>query len=95
MVISDPVNGVSFRSNGVFVGSNADHFIEGVVSEVDMLITFDRNYGSAVINETIILNEVPSSEEILRLEGYVAHKWGIVAQLPSNHKYKDVAPARY
>lgn len=27
-----------------------------------------------------------------RLEGYLAHKWGLTANLPSNHPYKNVGP---
>jgi hypothetical protein len=25
-------------------------------------------------------------------EGYLAHKWGLTAKLPSNHPYKTTAP---
>ena len=35
-----------------------------------------------------------SDEDVERLEGYVAHKWGLTANLPSNHPYKTEAPQR-
>jgi hypothetical protein len=27
-----------------------------------------------------------------RIEGYLAHKWGLVGSLPSGHPYKTAAP---
>ena len=44
------------------------------------------------IAETILLDDIPSQEERQKLEGYLAHKWGLTANLPSGHPYKDVAP---
>jgi hypothetical protein len=28
-----------------------------------------------------------------RIEGYLAHKWGLTANLPADHPYKTVPPA--
>jgi hypothetical protein len=27
-----------------------------------------------------------------RVEGYLAHKWGLTANLPADHPYKNAAP---
>lgn len=44
------------------------------------------------IAELIISQSVLSTANRERLEGYLAHKWGLTANLPSNHPYKTVGP---
>ncbi len=45
------------------------------------------------IAEIIILTTVPSTYERNRLEGYLAHKWGLTANLPNDHPFKVNPPA--
>jgi hypothetical protein len=40
----------------------------------------------------LVLVQSPSAGNELRLEGYLAHKWGLTANLPSDHPYKTVGP---
>lgn len=42
--------------------------------------------------ELIVLTSAPSADTINRLDGYRAHKWGLTANLPSDHPYKTVGP---
>lgn len=62
----------------------------------DLFIGNDRNLSNrswiGKISEIIALNTLPSTADRQRLEGYLAHKWGLVANLPSDHPYKIVAP---
>ena len=54
-----------------------------------------RATGSAfdgVIGEIIIPNAISSTDIRLRIEGYLAHKWGLQSKLPSDHIYKNSAP---
>lgn len=54
-----------------------------------------RATGSALdgaIGEIIIPNGVSSIDRRLRIEGYLAWKWGLQAKLPSDHIYKNAAP---
>lgn len=44
------------------------------------------------IAEIIILPAAPSTYERNKIEGYLAHKWGLTANLPSDHPYKLVGP---
>ena len=44
------------------------------------------------IGEIILLNSLSTSDERQILEGYLAHKWGIESELPSDHPYKISAP---
>jgi hypothetical protein len=44
------------------------------------------------IAEVIILSSDISEEGRQKIEGYLAHKWGIVSDLPANHPYKTNIP---
>ena len=44
------------------------------------------------LGELLIYNSVLSDKQIQQIEGYLAHKWGLLANLPSNHPYKPAAP---
>jgi hypothetical protein len=48
---------------------------------------FDGDYG-----ELLIYDSALSDSEIAKIEGYLAHKWGLTANLPANHPYKNTAP---
>ncbi len=63
-----------------FVGMNRDYNSWGA-----------RGFGG-VIREIIVLQENPSIETKQRIEGYLAHKWGLTANLPSEHPYKLSKP---
>jgi hypothetical protein len=64
-------------------------------SRVVTYIGADRNNQRSwlgKISEVIILSFVPNSSEKAKLEGYLAHKWGLAANLPADHSYKTVGP---
>jgi hypothetical protein len=44
------------------------------------------------IAEIILVNSAISTTDRQRLEGYLAWKWGLVANLPSGHPYKNSPP---
>ena len=50
--------------------------------------------GNATQYEIIALSSEPSPEEREKLEGYLAHKWGLTANLPEDHPYKATAPGK-
>lgn len=49
-------------------------------------------YGNVRIAEVVITGSLPSSVVRQQLEGYLAHKWGLTSNLPSNHPYKNYGP---
>jgi len=51
----------------------------------------DRLYGG-LIGEIIVYNSTLTQTEREKVEGYLAHKWGLSANLPASHPYKSVAP---
>ncbi len=44
------------------------------------------------IGEVLVVNGVLGTADLQRVEGYLAHKWGLAANLPVGHPYRDAAP---
>lgn len=44
------------------------------------------------ICEILVFSTQPDTGTRQKLEGYLAHKWGLTASLPSDHPYKTVGP---
>lgn len=44
------------------------------------------------VGEVVFVQGDPSSSDVERIEGYLAHKWGTVSSLPADHPYKTAAP---
>lgn len=42
--------------------------------------------------EIVVLHSAPSQATIDRMQGYLAHKWGLPGSLPAGHPYKTTAP---
>jgi hypothetical protein len=47
------------------------------------------------IYEVILLSSVLTSADREKIEGYLAWKWGLEANLPTDHPYKTTAPTTY
>jgi len=59
------------------------------------LIGRDAGGGSPLqgnISEIVVTNGNLSTTDRQRLEGYLAHKWGLTANLPAGHPYKTTPP---
>lgn len=50
---------------------------------------------SKIVGEQLLLNYSPTDDIREKIEGYLAHKWGLAANLPANHTYKTSAPGVY
>jgi hypothetical protein len=51
-------------------------------------------YSPAIkLAEVIVASTLLSTLDRQKLEGYLAHKWGLTANLPANHPYKTTPPA--
>jgi hypothetical protein len=74
----------------------------GIPTDIDNAtfnITIGGNAGggttqdfTGLIGEVILLNSGASTNTRQRIEGYLAHKWGLTANLPSDHPYKVNVP---
>ena len=65
-------------------------------NRTDVYIGNDRDTAGrswiGVMSEIIATTSVPSTLVKQKIEGYLAHKWGLTANLPSDHPYKTVGP---
>lgn len=79
--------------NGVSQGSKATLTNTNTHTTQSVSIGGDANgYLDGVVGEVILLKTSPTTETRQLIEGYLAWKWGIEANLPVGHPYKDVAP---
>jgi hypothetical protein len=53
---------------------------------------FTQGYWAGSIAETLILGYLASTSDRQKVEGYLAWKWGLQANLPAGHPYKSSAP---
>jgi len=70
--------------------SNANPMIIG--SRESPAGTFN-NHWNGDMAEIIFLGSVATTDTRQRIEGYLAHKWGLTADLPNDHPYKVNPPA--
>jgi hypothetical protein len=52
----------------------------------------DRQYRAGGIGEFIMFPSYLDATQTEKVEGYLAHKWGLTANLPADHPYKLVRP---
>lgn len=52
-----------------------------------------NTYANMDLYELLVIPGVADSLTIAKVEGYLAHKWGLAANLPSSHPYKSEAPS--
>jgi hypothetical protein len=53
---------------------------------------FNSRRFAGTIAEVIIMSTSAATADRERIEGYLAHKWGVAANLPAGHPYKTSAP---
>ena len=81
---------VGMRLNGGAEASVAT--TQTVVSTWTTLNSNSTQRSKCKVGEYVIINSVVDSATREKIEGYLAHKWGLVASLPSGHPYKSAAP---
>ena len=67
-------------------------------SDSDLIIgARDHNgitsFASVEIGEIMIFDSALSDQEVLQVQGYLAHKWGLTEIMPDSHPFKDEKPA--
>jgi hypothetical protein len=92
---SNDVGGISMWRDGTLGISSAaaNSFAESRPISIGKAQTFGSiGWLQGRVAEVVL---VPSAVDTLtrqKIEGYLAHKWGLTANLPSDHPYKTVAP---
>jgi hypothetical protein len=64
-------------------------------ANLDIGYSFDGSFIYEPLNgqiATIVIATNPSLTDLQKLEGWAAHKYGLTANLPSDHPYKLVGP---
>jgi hypothetical protein len=56
---------------------------------------FSNWYSNAYFGEVLCLPGTPSVDDRQKIEGYLAHKWALEANLPAGHPYESAAPTTY
>jgi hypothetical protein len=89
------------NGNSGKISLNAEEYITGSTSTDNFnigraQIGNDSNHGDSGITgyiaEQIALNYIPTQSVVEKIQGYLAHKWGLAGSLPSSHPYKNAAP---
>ena len=52
----------------------------------------ETEFSNSLISEVVVMNRNATTLERQKLEGYLAHKWGLEADLPADHPYKNYGP---
>jgi len=78
--------------NGNFAGSKANSLTINSATVVLYLGSYlNATLGSVVDYNEIVFGQF-SEDDRQKIEGYLAHKWGLEANLPDDHPYKESAP---
>lgn len=79
--------------NGLEIASGARSL--NTSSNADFMIGKDTGnlaFMNGLVAEILFLSSSIDTDTRQRIEGYLAHKWGLAANLPSGHPYKSAAP---
>ena len=67
--------------------------VSGLTSANSSIGSFNNGYYyDGDLGEAVITTGTLSSTDREKLEGYLAHRWGLTSSLPAGHPYKSVAP---
>jgi len=80
--------------NGVRISparSGSDSFSTGIVMLGGRHTNSTQNF-DGLMSEIVMVRAVLSVSDRQKLEGYLAHKWGLEANLPADHPYKSTPP---
>jgi hypothetical protein len=89
----------NLRRNGTLQSNGSDTTTaantisySGLLAEIGRYFINTTTYNGAFNIAEFVLVLSPSDNDILKLEGYLAHKWGLTANLPAGHPYKTIGP---
>jgi hypothetical protein len=81
-------NPVALKTAGGTYGTWGMH----IGARIDPVYGKPTESGCFDVGEIIVLSTAPDKEERQKVEGYLAHKWGMVEKLPADHPYKSQKP---
>jgi hypothetical protein len=92
--VQSAANSRSMLVNGSLIGSSTEQYAGAEISHVRIGARLGSSsyYHNSLIGEVISLSSIPSESDRKKIQGYLAWKWGLVDNLPSDHPYKNSAP---
>jgi hypothetical protein len=94
IIANQATNAFLYYQDGTSQGSAGTIDTGTVFSDNNCYLGNDQ-YGSSLegnIAEVIFCDEKNTDSDRQKIEGYLAHKWGMQASLPNDHPYKSSAP---
>jgi len=89
--VSDSVQSI-FRNGALLYSDASGHSVATVGG---MTVGGDgTNFQDTTIGEVVVIDGTVSVADRQKLEGYLAHKWGLAGSLPGDHPYKAVPPVK-
>jgi len=88
----DGINSHIVHRNASSVATATKAATSGLVNEY-VIGRGGSNYSDGRFCEYIVLRRNATTTERQKLEGYLAHKWGLTANLPNDHPFKVNPPA--
>ncbi|MDB9928586.1 hypothetical protein OAD34_08480, partial [Flavobacteriaceae bacterium] len=83
---------ISLYANGIQSGTwGSSNTASGVIWDINQGASSGESSDSQ-IGDFIIIPRALTEDEREKLEGYLAHKWGLEGSLPADHPYKNAAP---
>ena len=97
VVIGQSLSSSSFliALNGTIEDSSSSSFTPASLASTTVLGTYrvnDTTFGAFDLGELVVTTVDSTLEKRQRLEGYLAHKWGLTANLGSGHPYENFPP---
>jgi hypothetical protein len=94
--IKNWIDAVAVKTN-TFTGNATDYnstdlLLLGVYGNTTGTGPYAGTYLSGVIAEVVVVQTAMSDADRQKVEGYLAWKWGMQANLPADHPYKSAAP---
>ena len=78
--------------NGALLAENSSARAVPAVGDIVLASDGGGTYQNTTIGEFIIIDGTVTLETREKLEGYLAHKWGLAVDLPAAHPHKAAAP---
>jgi len=95
-LLSFKANGTNSQKiwvNGLYEAENTGAVTPFTSNAITIGADNAGNSFDGIVAEVIIVESSMSDNDRQKIEGYLAHKWGLAASLPDGHPYKDAAPS--
>jgi len=90
---ADPGTGTGSGTTSNSYATTNNHIVLGnYAMGTGTALSSDSANFEGSIGEVVFVEGIPSTADRQKLEGYIAHKWGVTSLLDATHPYKSSAP---